>query len=190
MNPQALFLDRDGTLVEEVNYLCKPEEVRLVPRLRESLQVALEAGCRLFLFTNQSGVGRGYFTMEDVLACNGRLEELVGLRRPLFDGVCIAPERPDEPSVYRKPSPAFIEEMVAKFGLDRKRCWMLGDRMSDWMAGVNAGIHVAAVRTGLPLKAQDEAFLLQRNIPLYGHFAEFVDAQFSATESVAGKAGA
>ena len=144
-SPRALFLDRDGTLIEHVPYLHDPAGVVLLPGVREALLRAKEASIQLFLFTNQSGVGRGLFSLTDVEAVNGRMLDLLGLGSNLFTAICIAPERPDEPSAYRKPSPRFIKETLALHGIDRDAAWMLGDSAVDWEAGRNAGIHVAAV---------------------------------------------
>jgi D-glycero-D-manno-heptose 1,7-bisphosphate phosphatase len=77
--PQAVFLDRDGTLIENRHYLASPEGVAALPGVREGLQVARDRGAKLFLFTNQSGVGRGYFTLADVEAVNRRMIEAIGL---------------------------------------------------------------------------------------------------------------
>ena len=106
------------------------------------------AGARLFLFTNQSGVGRGYFTMHDVGLVNDRMIELLDLGGDPFTRVCVAPERPDQPSVYRKPSPRFIREMLLEHGIAADRAWMLGDSPSDWEAGLSAGIRAAAIVLG------------------------------------------
>ena len=144
-SPRALFLDRDGTLIEHVPYLHDPAGVVLLPGVREALLRAKEASIRLFLFTNQSGVGRGLFSLADVEAVNERMLDLLGLGRNLLTAICIAPERPDEPSAYRKPSPRFITETLALHRIDRDAAWMLGDSAVDWEAGRNAGIHVAAV---------------------------------------------
>ena len=141
----GLFLDRDGTLIENKHYLSQPEGVVLLPGVREALQLARGNGAKLFLFTNQSGVGRGYFTMPDVERVNQRMLELLDLGDDLFSGVCIAPEQPGTPSLYRKPSPRFIIEMLDVHGLDAKSSWMVGDTPVDWEAGVNAGVRVAAV---------------------------------------------
>jgi len=141
----GLFLDRDGTLIENKHYLSAPEGVVLLPGVREALQRARHSGAKLFLFTNQSGVGRGYFSMSDVERVNQRMLELLDLGDDLFTGVCIAPERPGDASLYRKPSPRFIQEMLALHGIDAKMSWMVGDTQVDWQAGINAGIRVAAV---------------------------------------------
>lgn len=142
---QAIFLDRDGTLIEHVPYLRDPAGVVLLPGVREALGRARGAGVKLFLFTNQSGVGRGMFTMAEVEACNERMVELLGLGSRPFDAVCIATETPDEPQRYRKPSPQFIHEMLRLHRIDPSAAWMLGDSPVDWEAGINAGIRTAAI---------------------------------------------
>jgi len=141
----ALFLDRDGTLIEHVPYLRDPADVALLPGVREALAAALAAGVKLFLFTNQSGVGRGMFTLAEVEACNERVVELLGLGPEPFTAICIAPETPDEPPRYRKPSPRFIHEMLHLHGIAARAAWMLGDSPVDWEAAINAGIRAAAI---------------------------------------------
>ena len=76
------------------------------------------------------------------------MQELIGLPSPLFADVCIAPEAPGQPQQYRKPSPRFILESIARHGLDPARCWMVGDNTADMEAGQNAGVRLAAVCTG------------------------------------------
>jgi D-glycero-D-manno-heptose 1,7-bisphosphate phosphatase len=120
--------------------LSDPKLVELLPGVRETLVALREAGYLLFLFTNQSGVARGYFGMDAVEAVNARLARLLGGDDTFFDGVCIAPEHPDDPPVYRKPSPRFIFETIAARCLSSASCLMVGDRTSDLQAGVNAGI--------------------------------------------------
>ena len=177
--PQALFLDRDGTLIFDKDYLHDPEKVELVAGTREAVRRAIDAGCLLFLLTNQSGIGRGFFTMRDYEACHRRLVELLGIREEDFAACGVAPEAPDAPSRYRKPSPAFVLEQLAAFPrLDPARCWMVGDRKSDWQTGLNAGIRSAAVATGKPIDDDARAFLLGNDVPLFENFAAFADAAF------------
>jgi D-glycero-D-manno-heptose 1,7-bisphosphate phosphatase len=145
---RALFLDRDGTVIVHIPYLHDPDGVAIIPGVPEALARARDAGFRLYLFTNQSGVGRGLFSLEDVHAVNRRMIELLGLGPAVFDGICIAPEAPDAPSLYRKPSPRYIMETCASAGLDPQRCWMMGDSPADWEAGVAAGVRSAAVGVG------------------------------------------
>jgi D-glycero-D-manno-heptose 1,7-bisphosphate phosphatase len=147
---QALFLDRDGTLIEDRHFVGAIDQVALIPGTREALHRLLAAGTKLFMLTNQSGVSRGYFTMADVEAVNRRMIDLLDLGPEPFTRICIAPERPDEPSRYRKPSPRFIEEMLLEHGLAHDAVWMIGDRPSDWEAGLAAGVNVAAVMAATP----------------------------------------
>ena len=171
--PRALFLDRDDTLVRDAGYMSRPEQIELLPGVAEALRDARAAGFRLYLVTNQSGIGRGYYTMADALACNRRLEELLGVG---FDGVCIAPERPDEPSRYRKPSPAYLLERIAEDGLDPAASWMVGDKVSDLECGLAAGVRAALVArgsTGAP-REDAAAFAAARGIPVFESFPAFV----------------
>ncbi|MCF3652076.1 D-glycero-alpha-D-manno-heptose-1,7-bisphosphate 7-phosphatase [Synoicihabitans lomoniglobus] len=151
---KAIFLDRDGTIITDVGYLSDPCKVELLPGASEALKALRINGFRLFLFTNQSGVGRGFFPLETVEICNQRMEKLLDLPDPVFDGVCIAPEAPNQPVVYRKPSPRYIIETVINQQLDKTQCWMVGDKRSDVEAGLLAGINAARIGdsnlTGLP----------------------------------------
>ncbi len=166
---KALFLDRDGTLIVDVPYLADPTRVELLPGVREGFDRARALGYRLFLFTNQSGIGRGYFTRDDALRCNARLVELLDLGPDVFADSCIAPEAPDQPSLYRKPSPRFILEMITRHALNPAQCWMVGDRESDVRAGLNAGTRAAAVCTG----EHDEATWRRLAIPGVSVHADF-----------------
>jgi histidinol-phosphate phosphatase family protein len=145
----GIFIDRDGTLIVDVEYLRDRGDVELIPGTADAVKILRELGCRLFLFSNQSGVARGLLTVADVALCNGEMLKQIGLGQ-IFDGICIATEGPDDVQVYRKPSPRFIGEMVEKYALDRKLCHMVGDRDSDLLAAINAGIGAAFVRTGKP----------------------------------------
>ena len=170
---RALFLDRDDTLVRDAGYMSRPEQIEPLPGVAKALRDARAAGFRLHLVTNQSGIGRGYYTMADALACNRRLEELLGI---VFDGVCIAPERPDEPSRYRKPSPAYLLERIAADGLDPAACWMVGDKVSDLACGLAAGVRAALVARGATGAPREDAaaFAAERGIPVFPDFPAFV----------------
>ena len=170
---KALFLDRDGTLIHDKHYLADPAGVELIPGVADALRRARELGYRLFILTNQSGIARGLHTLEDVHRCNARMEELLGLPRPIFDDICIAPEGPEGPVVYRKPSPRFIQENIQRHALDPQQCWMVGDREADIETGRNAGIRSAAVCTGKHDAAAWAALALS-NVPVFRSLVEFV----------------
>lgn len=169
---KALFLDRDGTLIIDKVYLADPAGVELIPGTIEALRHARDLGYKLFLFTNQSGIGRGYHTIEDTYRVNARMEQLIGLASPLFDAVCIAPETSEQPQVYRKPSPRFILEMRARHALDPLQCWMVGDSAADIGAGLAGKINVAAVRTG---KSDPSSLpeVAKHRVPVFADFASF-----------------
>ncbi|MDR1528038.1 MAG: HAD-IIIA family hydrolase [Puniceicoccales bacterium] len=141
----AIFLDRDGTIIADKNYLKDPNGVELLPGVKDAISDLKSARCMLFLFSNQSGIGRGIISMDDVSRCNLRMMELLGHGSNIFDAICIAPESPDNILVYRKPSPRFIVEMVEKFDLPKESCYMVGDKESDVLAGINAQINAILI---------------------------------------------
>jgi D-glycero-D-manno-heptose 1,7-bisphosphate phosphatase len=170
---KALFLDRDGTLILDKHYLADPAGVELVPGVADALKAARELGYKLFVLTNQSGISRGLHTLNDVVRCNARMEELLGLPSPVFDGMCIAPESPEEAPVYRKPSPRFILESITRHALNPAECWMIGDREADIATGKNANIRAAAVCTGKHT-AESWAALALPDVPIFPSLVEFV----------------
>jgi D-glycero-D-manno-heptose 1,7-bisphosphate phosphatase len=164
--PPALFCDRDGTLIVHRPYLRDPAEVELLPGVPATLRQALADGFRLFLLTNQSGIGRGWFTRSEVDACDARMFELLELPEPGFTGVCVAPEAPDDPPVFRKPSPRYIDEMIMRHELDPGRSWMIGDSLSDVHAGLNAGIRAALLAPERPPGLPEQVWLCS-DIPAF-----------------------
>jgi D-glycero-D-manno-heptose 1,7-bisphosphate phosphatase len=172
---KAIFLDRDGTLIVHKPYLSDPEGVELIPGASAGLRRARELGYGLFLFTNQSGIGRGIYSAEDAARVNTRMLDLLGLPAPVFDGLCIAPEAPGQPVRYRKPSPRFILETISVRGLDPSQCWMVGDSASDIGAGIAAGIKSAFVRSG-PCDPGTLPEIAAHRIPIFETFPDFVTA--------------
>ena len=146
---KALFLDRDGTLIVDKGYLCNPDDVELLPYVCESLRFFQKEQWIFFLFSNQSGVGRGYYSLEQAQLCNQKLLQLLGLGEQFFQKICLATETPEQVPIYRKPSPRFILECIEEFNLDRHQCWMIGDKLSDVQAGLRARIQVALLTTQL-----------------------------------------
>ena len=172
---RGLFLDRDGTLIPDYDYLDDPEVIEIVPGVSDALQSASDLGYSLFLFSNQSGVGRGYFSLETVHACNLKMLDLMKLPEDFFTEVCLATEHPEEKSVYRKPSPRFILEMAAKHDLDLSLSYMVGDKMSDLETAANAGTGGALVKTGKPLSEEACSYAKERGMGVFDDFGAFVD---------------
>lgn len=178
---KALFLDRDGTLIRHIPYLCDPAKVELIDGVPQALASARNMGFLLFLFSNQSGVGRGYYTLDAVVSCNRRMEDLIGLPSPLFNSVCTPTEAPEEPSVYRKPSPAFALEMIRKHDLDPRHCYMVGDNRTDLQAAVNAGIIPIAVASGMqkdPRQYPEVAGGQARVFPAFPDFVRWLESEY------------
>lgn len=146
---RAVFLDRDGTIIEDRDYLCRPEDVVVFSGAGESLRRLQKSGFELFIVSNQSGVGRGYFTMADVDRVNARLLSELGRHGVQFKKIYIAPEAPGMPSRGRKPSPQFLFDARDEFGLDLAESFMVGDKLIDLECGWNAGVKQSIlVRTG------------------------------------------
>ncbi|MGH7969224.1 MAG: D-glycero-alpha-D-manno-heptose-1,7-bisphosphate 7-phosphatase, partial [Limisphaerales bacterium] len=124
---QAVFLDRDGTLIEERNYLSRAEDVVVLSGVGLALKKLQKQGLKLFIVSNQSGVGRGYFTLADVDKVNQRLLSELAQHGVRFEKIYIAPEAPGAPSRGRKPSPQFLYDARDEFGLDLARSYMVGD---------------------------------------------------------------
>ena len=145
----AVFLDRDGTIIQEKAFLRDPAQVTVLPGALAALRRLREAGFSLFLVTNQSGVGRGYFTLEDVDRVNARLTDEFDRSSVHIEKIYIAPEAPDQPSRARKPSPQFLFDARDEFGLDLAGSYMIGDKLIDLECGWNAGVKKSIlVRTG------------------------------------------
>lgn len=171
---RAVFLDRDGTLIEDAHYLSDPGGVVLLPGVQEAVARARAAGVPMFLFTNQSGIARGLLTLDDVEAVNRRMIKMLGCGDDVFADICIAPEHPDDTPRYRKPSPRFIQETLARRRIDRAGAWMVGDSPVDWEAGLNAGISVAAIASD-PASAKSRERREALGVPVYQSLLAWID---------------
>jgi D-glycero-D-manno-heptose 1,7-bisphosphate phosphatase len=145
----AVFFDRDGTLNAEREYLSDPGLLELLPGVVPGLSRLQAAGYRLFIVTNQSGIGRGYYTEADMHAVNRRLAGGLAPHGVRFEHIYFAPEAPGQPSRGRKPSPQFLFDARDAYGLDLARSFMVGDKLIDLECGWNAGVKCSLlVRTG------------------------------------------
>lgn len=167
---RAVFLDRDGTLIVEKTYLHQPEEVQIFPGAGAALKRLADAGFKLFIVTNQSGIGRGYYSMADAERVNDRVAELLARDGVRFEKIYIAPEAPDQPSRVRKPSPQFIFDARDEFDLNLAESFMVGDKLIDLECGWNAGVKKSIlVRTGYGAGVErDNAEQIKRAIIVNG----------------------
>ncbi len=154
----AIFLDRDGVLIEERNYLHRVEDVAFLPGVAPALKRLADAGFKLFIVSNQSGVGRGYFTLADVERVNEHLRRELARAGVRLEKIYIAPEAPGQPSRSRKPSPQFLFDARDEFGVDLAQSFMIGDKLIDLECGWNAGVQASIlVRTGYGAKLEQKS---------------------------------
>jgi D-glycero-D-manno-heptose 1,7-bisphosphate phosphatase len=150
----ALFLDRDGVLIEERHYVRDPDEVELVPGSPEVLRAAMRRGYRLVITSNQSGIGRGLLDWPDLFAVQERLRTLWAVHGLRWDMALFCPYHPSEgrgphrrDDPWRKPRDGMIRFAAERLGIDIARSVSVGDRLRDIEAAATAGVgrlvHVA-----------------------------------------------
>ena len=161
----AVLLDRDGTIVREVEYLARPEQLELLPGAVEGMRRLREAGYRLAIVTNQAGVARGYYTEADVRAVHARLREMLVAQGADVDAIYYCPHHPDVPGPYRrdcpcrKPGTGMVERAARELGLDLARCAVVGDKVTDLLPGIRLGCRTVLVRTGYGQSLLDQGAL-------------------------------
>lgn len=144
-----MFLDRDGVLVEERGYLHRAQDLVVLPGVSAALRRLQDAGFLLFIVTNQSGIGRGYYHLADVQKVHACLKAELARAGVHFTKIYFAPEAPGQPSRGRKPSPQFLFDARDEFGVDLARSHLVGDKLIDLECGWNAGVgKCLLVRTG------------------------------------------
>jgi D-glycero-D-manno-heptose 1,7-bisphosphate phosphatase len=152
----AIFLDRDGVLVEEVGLLCEPEQVRLEVDVPDALGRLREAGFVLIAITNQTVVSRGRATLEDVAAVHAHIDRLIhDAGGPALDAWYVCPHHPQATVAEyrvqcecRKPRPGLLRTAATDHRLDLGRSFMVGDRITDVVAGHAAGCRTVQLRRG------------------------------------------
>ncbi len=148
---RAIFLDRDGTINVEKDYLIAPADLVLLPGVGEALRRGQEAGFLLIVVTNQSGVARGYFSASAVEELHDHLQRELfsfGVRIDAFYLCPHHPEHGDGPCNCRKGEPGMLLQAAQEHHIDLAASWMIGDKSSDVEAGLNAGCRSILVRTG------------------------------------------
>jgi D-glycero-D-manno-heptose 1,7-bisphosphate phosphatase len=152
---KAIFLDRDGTIIREAEYLSKVDKLKVFKTSPEGLRLLKSEGYLLIVVTNQSGVARKYFDENTVEMLNGELNQRLGgviddfvccTHHPDFTGSCDC----------RKPAPGMLVVAAKTHGIDLAASWMVGDKTSDIEAGVRAGCKTALVLTGYGLKEREK----------------------------------
>lgn len=167
---EHVFLDRDGTIIQDKHYLCEPDKVELLPGASQALTRLAEHGCRLYLVSNQSGIGRGYFDEQACLLCQDKLAEILRGHGVSFVDMAYCPHAPEAGCDCRKPGLGLWKQMAALYDLAPHKCAMIGDKREDAAFGRNAGFAASvmvltghgkehAKALGLPELAQDQNLL-------------------------------
>ena len=153
---RAIFVDRDGTLIEEVNFLSKVEDLRFFSFTSEALTLLRDAGFTIVVITNQSGIGRGLYSSDDMDSIHSEIQRE-------YDGAIAAfyhcPHLPNAGCRCRKPDTGSIEQAIDQLGVTLEGSWMVGDKRSDIETGFAAGMRTALVLTGY---GKDHRALLDR----------------------------
>lgn len=151
----AVFLDRDGTLIDLVHHLVDPGDVRLLPRAGEAVRELRRRGYACVVVSNQSAIGRGLLTAEGLTEVHAELLRQLATHEAALDGFYFCPVKPEvsDPTVIehpdRKPGPGMLKRAASELDLDLAQSWMIGDTLSDLLAGRNAGCKgTILVRTG------------------------------------------
>jgi D-glycero-D-manno-heptose 1,7-bisphosphate phosphatase len=169
----AVFLDRDGTLMRDVDYCGDPRKVEVFPQAGEALRRLKQQGYKLIVITNQSGIGRGYFTEEDYRAVESEFARQLG--EGLIDGSYHSPDLPTSNSIRRKPGPGMVFEAQRDHRLELRCSFLVGDKASDIGCGRNAGVRTILVQTGYGAReAESGADWIARDI---AHAAEIILSQ-------------
>lgn len=147
-NGGALFLDRDGVVVLERDYLRDPDLVALVPGAAAAMRSAAAAGFLIIGVSNQSGLGRGRFTLDEFSGVMVRIDELLAAQGAGFDGFYYCPHAPHEGCSCRKPATGLLDEAAKTCRWDSHRSWVVGDKASDVALGRNGGMGAVLVQTG------------------------------------------
>jgi histidinol-phosphate phosphatase family protein len=143
-----VILDRDGTVIEEREYLSQPEQVALIPGVGAALRKLRQMGFGLVMITNQSGIGRGYFDQGQLGLVHQRLAQLLQQESVKLDGIYVCPHTPDDVCACRKPGTGLMEKAAKELDFDLEGSIVIGDKDCDIDMGRRAGAMTFLVRTG------------------------------------------
>lgn len=136
---QAVFLDRDGTINVDTGYLGNPDELVLIRGAKEGVRLLKKNGFFVFIITNQSGVGRGYFSLEDLKLVNNKVLDEFSKDGIKIDDVYYCPHHPKDKCKCRKPNTKLVADVAKKFNINLKYSYFVGDKLIDVQTGKNAG---------------------------------------------------
>ncbi len=164
---KAIFFDRDGTVIADKNYLSKPEEIEYLQGFFEAYKKITELGFMTFLITNQSGIGRGYFTVEDMNLVHHQMQrDLINVGLRPFKEIRYCPHTPEDNCQCRKPHATLALDLIQKYNIDPAVSYMLGDKTIDLEMAINAGLQ------GILIESHQSP--AQRTGPSFSNVFDFV----------------
>ena len=152
---RAVLLDRDGTIIVEKNYLGSAEGVELLPGAAQGLRLLHDAGLLLIVITNQSGIGRGMFTVAAMNQVNDEIQRQLRAEGVEIDAFYHCPHAPKDNCECRKPKPFLAQQAARDFGFDPAQAFMIGDKPADIDLGIAIGARTILVRTGYGKQCED-----------------------------------
>lgn len=144
---KAVFLDRDGTMAENIGYCRSPEDFRLLSRTVEAVKLLNQHAFKLILITNQSGIGRGYFTEGALARIHRKMKEELAREGAYVDAIYYCPHHPDDDCDCRKPKPKLVLRAAKEHDIDLKRSFIVGDEPKDIELGRAVGCRTILVKT-------------------------------------------
>jgi D-glycero-D-manno-heptose 1,7-bisphosphate phosphatase len=154
---KAIFLDRDNTIIKDDGYFHDPDAIVFMPGAIEGLRELHRAKFLLFIITNQSGVGRGYFPESDVVAVHEKITAVLKEQKAPIEKIYYCPHTPEDNCPCRKPKPFLIFKAAQEFDIDLAKSFFIGDHMKDMEAGQGAGTATAWV--GPPDKSSESSLI-------------------------------
>jgi len=163
---KAVFLDKDGTIIEDVGYLSSPNDLKLIPGSAEAIGLLNKSGYKVIVVSNQAGIAKGYLTEDVLQSIDKRLQKELLKRGAFLDAILYCPHHPEH-GVYpykmvcecRKPGPGLIKDAEKFYNIDSSSSYMIGDKLTDIKAGENAKIQPILVLTGMGKESsEDENF--------------------------------
>lgn len=145
---KAIFLDRDGVINREVQFVAKPSDFHILQNSLKALQELSKTDYKLIIVTNQSGMGYGFYNEQDYEKVNKKMLKIFRDNKIRIDQIYHCPHRYEEKCNCRKPNTGLLDRAKEDFNLDYKQCWLIGDKTSDIKAGENIGCKTILVKTG------------------------------------------
>ncbi|MFT4046674.1 MAG: D-glycero-beta-D-manno-heptose 1,7-bisphosphate 7-phosphatase [Solimonas sp.] len=183
---KIVILDRDGVINEESpHYIKSAAEWHPIPGSLEAIAKLCQAGYRVFVATNQSGLGQGLFDYEAFSAMNDRLQQLLAELGGRVDGIFFAPDHPQQPTPNRKPGPGMFQDLAKRLGITLENVPAVGDSLRDLEAARAAGARPVLVRTGNGRETEARNAAKLGDVRIYDNLAEFVVALLSGNDASA-----